>query len=75
MSVARKNVLYLQSALGESHARSFDAVRRFAADAAWNVFAVHYAAAEKSGIDPGCRGEALNLAQFAALSDAIVDCL
>ena len=29
------------------------------------------AAAEKSGIDPGCRGEVLDLAQFAALSDAL----
>ena len=33
------------------------------------------AAAEKSGIDPGCRGEVLSLAQFAALSDAVADCL
>lgn len=33
------------------------------------------AAAEKSGIDPGCRGEVLSLAQFAALSDAVGDFL
>ena len=33
------------------------------------------AAAEKCGIDPGCRGEVLDLQQFASLSDAIGDCL
>lgn len=51
MSVTRKNVLYFQSALGESHVRAFDSVRRYAADAAWNVFAVNYGAAAKHGDD------------------------
>jgi 16S rRNA (adenine1518-N6/adenine1519-N6)-dimethyltransferase len=32
-------------------------------------------AADKSGIDPGCRGEVLGLAEFALLSDAIADYL
>jgi 16S rRNA (adenine1518-N6/adenine1519-N6)-dimethyltransferase len=32
-------------------------------------------AADKSGIDPGCRGEVLGLNEFALLSDAIADYL
>ncbi|MBQ9332614.1 MAG: 16S rRNA (adenine(1518)-N(6)/adenine(1519)-N(6))-dimethyltransferase, partial [Oscillospiraceae bacterium] len=32
-------------------------------------------AADKSGIDPGCRGEVLGLDEFALLSDAIADYL
>ena len=49
MSISRKKVLYLQSALGESHGRAFESVRQYAAEAAWTLYAVHYAAAEKSG--------------------------
>ena len=51
MGGSQKQVVYLQSALGESQRRTFDAVRGYASAVGWNLCAIHYGAAEKCG-DP-----------------------
>ena len=49
MDGSHKQVIYLQSSLAESHQRSFDAVRGYASAIGWNLCAIHYGAAAKSG--------------------------